>query len=177
MPWLLLSGVADVIDILPFETPKWFLNTDIGQGVYFLIFLFGIAIVGPSIIKQFWRCKPLANGYARSRIENICEKANLEYEDILYWPIFGGKMITAGVMGLVKRFRYILVTPSLLRLLEPEEIDAVIAHEIGHVKRKHLVFYLLFFVGLQVAQQEELPTWTPGDEFEAARKAALDARE
>jgi len=56
-------------------------------------------------------------------------------------------MITAGVMGLIKKFRYILVTPSLLRLLEPAEIDAVIAHEIGHVKRKHLVFYLLFFVG------------------------------
>jgi Zn-dependent protease with chaperone function len=147
LPWLLLSGVADAIDILPFETPKWFLNTDIGQGVYFLVFLFGVAIVGPSIIKQFWRCKPLANGYARSRIENICEKANLEYEDILYWPIFGGKMITAGVMGLVKKFRYILVTNALLHLLEPDELDMVIAHEIGHVKKKHLVFYLVFFAG------------------------------
>ncbi len=50
-------------------------------------------------------------------------------------------------MGLIQKFRYILVTPSLLQLLEPEEIDAVIAHEIGHVKRKHLVFYLLFLVG------------------------------
>ena len=29
---------------------------------------------------------------------------------------------------------------------------------------------------LQVAQRDELPTWTPGDEFEAARKAALAAR-
>lgn len=32
---------------------------------------------------------------------------------------------------------------------------------------------LLFKVGLQVANQERLPEWTPGDEFEAARKAAL----
>jgi len=50
-------------------------------------------------------------------------------------------------MGLVKKFRYILVTGPLLRFLEPEEIDAVIAHEIGHIKKKHLVFYLVFFVG------------------------------
>ena len=56
-------------------------------------------------------------------------------------------MITAGVMGLIKKFRYILVTPSLLKLLEPEEVDAVIAHEIGHIKKKHLLFYLVFFVG------------------------------
>ena len=56
-------------------------------------------------------------------------------------------MITAGVMGLVRRYRYILVTDALLNLLKPEEVDAVIAHEIGHVKRKHLLFYLFFFVG------------------------------
>jgi predicted Zn-dependent protease len=50
-------------------------------------------------------------------------------------------------MGLVRRFRYILVTPALLRYLAPYEIDAVIAHEIGHIKKKHLLFYLLFFAG------------------------------
>jgi prepilin signal peptidase PulO-like enzyme (type II secretory pathway) len=71
----------------------------------------------------------------------------MAYANILYWPIFGGRMITAGVMGLIKKFRYILVTPSLLKLLEPEEVDAVIAHEIGHIKKKHLMFYLVFFVG------------------------------
>ena len=150
LPWLLLSGVADLIDILPFETPKWLLNTNVGQMVYFLIFLFGVSIIGPAIIKQFWRCKPLENGYARKRIEGVCEKAGLDYKDILYWPIFGGKMITAGVMGLVKKFRYILVTNALLHLLEPEELDMVIAHEIGHIKKKHLVFYLLFFAGFML---------------------------
>jgi tetratricopeptide (TPR) repeat protein len=56
-------------------------------------------------------------------------------------------MITAGVMGLVSRFRYILVTRSLLDLLAPAEIDAVIAHEIGHIQKRHLLFYLFFFMG------------------------------
>jgi Zn-dependent protease with chaperone function len=147
LPWLLLSGFADLIKILPFEWPGRFLETTEGEVTYFLIFLFVVAIIGPTMIQKIWRCKPLESGEHRKRIENLCQKAGLSYADILYWPIFGGKMITAGVMGLLKKFRYILVTPSLLRLLEPEEIDAVIAHEIGHVKRKHLVFYLLFFVG------------------------------
>ncbi len=35
---------------------------------------------------------------------------------------------------------------------------------------------LLFYVGLRAAQQDELPAWNPGDEFEAARQAALQAR-
>ncbi|HBL25687.1 MAG TPA: peptidase M28 [Acidobacteria bacterium] len=32
-----------------------------------------------------------------------------------------------------------------------------------------------FFAGLLVANADQMPTWTPGDEFEAARKAALAA--
>lgn len=147
LPWLLLSGVADIINALPFEQPKHFLSTTQGQIAYFLVFLVAIAIAGPLVIQKFWRCKPLETGYYRKRIENLCRKAGMEYADILYWPIFGGRMITAGVMGLVKNFRYILVTSDLLRFLEPEEIDAVIAHEIGHIKKKHLLFYLVFFVG------------------------------
>ncbi|MBW2592118.1 MAG: M48 family metalloprotease [Deltaproteobacteria bacterium] len=56
-------------------------------------------------------------------------------------------MITAAVMGLVTKFRYILVTRGLLQFLTPEEIDSVIAHEIGHIKHRHLLLYLIFFAG------------------------------
>jgi Zn-dependent M28 family amino/carboxypeptidase len=35
---------------------------------------------------------------------------------------------------------------------------------------------LLFYTGMLTAEQESLPTWTPGDEFEAARLKALEAR-
>ena len=147
MPWLLLSGVSDIIRILPFDAPKRFLSTTAGEVSYFLFFLLAVAIMGPALIQKLWRCTPLEKGFYRERIERLCQRAGLAYADILYWPIFGGRMVTAGVMGLIKRFRYILVTPSLLSLLEPQEIDAVIAHEIGHIKRKHLLFYLAFFVG------------------------------
>ena len=34
--------------------------------------------------------------------------------------------------------------------MNPDEIDAVIAHEIGHVRKKHLFFYLFFFAGYMV---------------------------
>jgi len=147
LPWLFLSGISDFINSLPFELPKQLLATTEGQVIYFLIFLFAIAIIGPAIIQKFWRCKPLEKGDDRSRIEFLCKKADLKYANILYWPAFGSRMITAGVMGLIKKFRYILVTGPLLSFLEPDEIDAVIAHEIGHIKRKHLIFYLVFFTG------------------------------
>ena len=147
LPWLLLSGIADLILALPFDWPHRILSSPEGEAAYFLIFLFAVAVLGPVIIQKFWRCRPLERGYYRERIEALCQRAGLAYADILYWPIFGGRMITAGVMGLINRFRYILVTDALLRILDPEEIDAVIAHEIGHVKKRHLLFYLFFFIG------------------------------
>jgi Zn-dependent protease with chaperone function len=150
LPWLLLSGVADLIKALPFELPRQVLTSPEGETAYFLLFLFAVAALGPLMIQKFWRCRPLEAGYFRQRIDEICRRAGVRYADILYWPIFGGRMITAGVMGLVSRFRYILVTEALLRILSPQEIDAVIAHEVGHVKKHHMLFYLFFFIGYMV---------------------------
>ena len=147
LPWLLISGLADILRVLPFELPRKVMSTTEGELTYFLVFLLAVAIIGPAMIQKFWRCRPLETGAYRTRIENLCRTAGLAYKDILNWPIFEGRIITAGVMGLVKQFRYILVTRALLRLLDPIEIDAVIAHEIGHVQKKHLLFYLFFFMG------------------------------
>jgi tetratricopeptide (TPR) repeat protein len=59
-------------------------------------------------------------------------------------------MMTAGIMGIVPRYRYVLVTDSLLEALSLDELKAVLAHEIGHAKYRHLLFYILFFVGFMV---------------------------
>ena len=39
LPWLFLSGIADIIQALPFDTPKQILNTTEGEITYFLFFL------------------------------------------------------------------------------------------------------------------------------------------
>lgn len=150
LPWVAISGFSDIVHILPLETPKRLLSTPEGEVAYFMIFLVIVAVMGPLLIQKFWGCRPLEQGLHRSRIENLCQSVNLGYRNILHWPIFEGRIITAGVMGLVKRFRYILVTRALLNLLDPHEVDAVIAHEIGHVKKRHLLFYLFFFVGYMI---------------------------
>ncbi|OGR58146.1 MAG: peptidase [Desulfobacula sp. RIFOXYB2_FULL_45_6] len=147
MPWLCLSLAADLINLLPWQPFKDFLKSPIGEIGYIVFFMCVIAVFGPVFIRKMWNCKPLTSGYTRSRIENICKKTGLSYSDILKWDLFGGNMMTAGVMGFIGRFRYLLVTPALTTALSDEELDAVMLHEIGHVQRYHMVFYLLFFAG------------------------------
>jgi Zn-dependent protease with chaperone function len=150
LPWLLISIGIDIINHLPYQAPKDLLARPEGQLVFFSTFLVALVVVAPSLIKVFWGCGPLPPGPKRLRIESMCRKAGLGYNNILQWPIFEGRLLTAGVMGLVKRFRFILVTESLLRILDDDELDAVVAHEIGHIKRRHLLFYLVFFIGFIV---------------------------
>ncbi len=147
LPWICLSVIYDLIFALPFNLFHNFLLTTHGQIIFFMLFLFSAIITGPKIIQKLWNCKPLEIGEKRYIIENICKKADVKYNDIVYWPIFNGTMITAGVMGVVKKFRYILVTRALLDNLDSSELEAVIVHEAGHVKKKHLLFYVFFITG------------------------------
>ena len=147
LPWLLISGASDILQALPFELPQKLLATSTGQILFFLFFLIAVALIGPAMIQKFWRCRPLEPGPVRQRIENLSSRAGFTFANIVYWPVLGGRMITAGVMGLIKPFRYLLITEALLEFLSPEEVDAVVAHEIGHVRKKHLQFYLFFFAG------------------------------
>jgi len=63
------------------------------------------------------------------------------------WNALNGGLVTAGVLGLVTRFRYLLITPELIKLLDKDELMGVVSHEIGHVKKHHLRYYLVFFLG------------------------------
>jgi len=44
----------------------------------------------------------------------------------------------------------LLITPALLQVLSRDELEAVLGHELGHVKRHHLLYYVLFFGGYLV---------------------------
>ena len=147
LPWFCLSLVADLMSLVQWAPLKAFLETETGEMVYIGLFIAAIAVFGPVLIKRMWHCRPLEEGHAKRQLEQICRKTGIKYADILKWELFGGHMITAGVMGLVGRFRYILVTPALLDSLNDEQIEAVMYHEIGHVQKHHMLFYLLFFAG------------------------------
>ena len=54
--------------------------------------------------------------------------------------------ITAGVIGIFPGFRYLLISPQLLYSLNPQELRSVIAHEAGHLKYRHLLYFLVGFL-------------------------------
>ncbi|MBW1797134.1 MAG: M48 family metalloprotease [Deltaproteobacteria bacterium] len=149
-PWIVLSLVYDLIALSPWAWPGSFLNTTGGQIIFFAMFLTLLMIFLPGFIRYFWGCTPLKASEKGRELKAFLHEKGFKYRDLLNWPIFEGRMMTAGIMGIVSRYRYILVTDSLLEVLSLEELKGVLAHEMGHAKYRHLYFYILFFVGFMV---------------------------
>ena len=153
LPWLIISLLFDLIQLAPVPRLKEFLASTWGEPILMLLSLFGLIFFLPLAIVRLWGCTPLQSGPTRQRIEDFCRNQRLQFSNILLWPLFEGRMLTAGVIGLSRRFRYLLVTPALLEATTPEEMEAVMAHELGHVKRYHLQLYLLLFLGFGLLTQ------------------------
>jgi Zn-dependent protease with chaperone function len=153
LPWIIISLLADLILLAPIPALQTLLATSWGEPLILLSFFLVLIVIFPALIIRLWNCTPLPPGPHRTLIETFCKTHNVKYKNILVWPLFEGQALTAGVMGFVNNFRYILVTPALIKALTSDELEAVIAHEIGHIKRRHLQIYLLIFLGFGIMAQ------------------------
>ena len=149
LPWLLMSLVMDAVRLLPHPGIKEFLASPLGDLAFFLLFFLLLALAFPLLVHRMWQCRPMPAGVLRDRITAFCSRHRVKLQ-VMLWPLFGGRMLTAGVMGFVSRFRYLLLTPALLEALTFEELEAVLAHEIGHVRLYHMPLYFFLFMGFGI---------------------------
>jgi len=147
IPWLVLSFFLDLLLLLPLPGLEGWVGSPVFQLIFYALFFLLLVILSPLIMIYFWRCHPLDDDDLRSDIENLCKAHGVRFRGVLSWDALGGGLITAGVIGLFPRYRYLLITPRLRQLLSRDEMLAVTAHEIAHVKRRHLLHYFAFILG------------------------------
>jgi len=149
LPWLTLSLVFDGLQALPFPQLNKLLRSPWGDLALFACFLVFLTLVFPPLVRFLWGCTPLPQGPTRERLLAFCRSQGF-HSEIYTWPLFEGQVLTAGIMGIVPGLRYLLITPALLESLNEEEIDSVLAHEIGHVRHLHLILYIILFLGFSL---------------------------
>jgi Zn-dependent protease with chaperone function len=91
----------------------------------------------PVVVRQMWPTSPLAAGPLRDELLAICTARRSRVREILVWHT-GGYVANAAVVGLSCWLRYVLLTDGLITRLPNAQIAAVLRHELGHIRRRHL---------------------------------------
>ena len=122
-------------------TGLWFWFIVMGGLSFFMIFM--AMFYTQLFVPLFNKLTPLEDGDLKSAIENFSIKAGFELDNI--YVIDGSKRSTkanAYFSGLGSKKRIVLYD-TLISDLSVEEIVAVLAHEVGHYKKKHIIKGLL----------------------------------
>jgi STE24 endopeptidase len=109
-------------------------------------------VLYPTVIAPlFNKFTPLADESLRSRIENLMQRVGFASKGLFVMD--GSKRSAHGNayfsgFGAAKR---IVFFDTLLSRLAPQEIEAVLAHELGHFKLRHIVKRITVMFGLSLA--------------------------
>ena len=112
-------------------------------GVVALFVLFANLFYTSLILPLFNKLSPLEEGELKGRIEAYAKKVNFPLDNI--FVIDGSKRSTkanAFFSGLGKKKKVVLYD-TLIEKQSEDELVAVLAHEVGHYKKKHIITSLL----------------------------------
>lgn len=126
------------------ETWPW-LNEAWGQtllvGLHFAGVV-GVLLIMPLVVRLLWNTIPLGPSAIRDRLLALCRTEGVRCRNLLVWRTRSG-MLNGAVVGLIPALRYILLTDALLERLPESEIEAVMAHEVAHARRRHLPWLMV----------------------------------
>jgi STE24 endopeptidase len=120
----------------------WWLLLAVGMFFFSVILSQLVPIV---ILPIFYKVTPLQNESLKNKISNLAKQAGLKVENVYSFNMSKNtKKANAAFTGLGKTKR-ILLGDTLLESYSEDEVETVIAHELGHYKKKHIVKIL--FIG------------------------------
>lgn len=107
-----------------------------------LLQLVGVAavfVLMPPVLRRLWDTVRLGEGELRSRLLDMCRSCGAGVRELLVWRT-NGLLVNGAAVGVLRPLRYIMLTDALLDRLAPPQIEAVAAHEMGHIRRRHMIW-------------------------------------
>jgi STE24 endopeptidase len=139
--WPLLTGAM--------QARGWNPGPDWVEDIVLTAIVLAVVLVAPMIIVRVWPTRPLPAGELRTELEQALGRLRLRCRNILLWES-GGVIANAAVVGLVSPVRYVLLSDALLEHMDRRQLQAVFAHEAGHIRSHHLFYCLLFMIGMDM---------------------------
>ncbi len=120
----------------------------IAWAVFVGLFLLIVQLAPVVLFPLFYKFEPLNNDGLRDRLTRLSERAGTRVRGVYEWKLSEkSKKANAALMGM-GRTRRIILADTLLENYSDDEIEAVLAHELGHHVRRHIVTGILMQVGI-----------------------------
>ena len=139
LPLFVYLSLLDLIAHIPFLADHTYLPIALMMSLIFLAYIYA-----PLLLSLIWRTIPLTDVNLRNRLHRLAVRDNIKYKDIVIWQT--ESVANAAVAGIAPWSRQIFLTEALLQHFSDDEIEAIVAHEFGHVRYKHLLTYLMFLI-------------------------------
>lgn len=102
-------------------------------------------VLAPLLMQFLWKTKPLASdSVLKGKLDRLTKQSGIKYRDIVVWQTGSLLIANAAVAGTLPGNRRIFLTDALLEYFTDEEIETVVAHELGHLRYRHIPTYMLF---------------------------------
>jgi STE24 endopeptidase len=139
--WLVGLVLASLLtEILYFCIRQWPQHWWIATWLLFIgLFIFFAQVAPIVFLPIFYKFEPLHNDSLRERLMRLGEHAGTRVRGVYEWKLSEkSKKANAALTGLGAT-RRILLADTLLQNYSEEEIEAVLAHELGHHVHRHIV--------------------------------------
>jgi STE24 endopeptidase len=109
-------------------------------GGYAALLLLLQTLMPPLLIKAM-RAEPVP-AEMEARMEELADRMRVRVRAFVTYPGRNQRQANALQVGLLPRLRYIAISDYLVENLTAGEVDAVVAHELGHARGRHLLLKL-----------------------------------
>ena len=147
LPVLLIVCWHETVDLVLGGAPAWL------AGGIDIMGALAIVAMAPALIVRVLGTRTLEQGPLRVRIDELSAHMGARLRGVRLWD---HPSANAAILGLLPFARYMLITEPLARGMPGHELDAVVAHELAHVRQHHVLWIVLSMLAvvtvLSVAQ-------------------------
>jgi STE24 endopeptidase len=143
---VMAGGVVELLYFMLRQSPQhwWLITWALFMGLFILLAQLAPVVLFPI----FYKFEPLDNEDLRRTLVQLGERAGARVRGVYRWKLSEkSKKANAALTGLGST-RRIILADTLLDNYSPEEIEAVLAHELGHHVHRHILKSILVQAGI-----------------------------
>ena len=147
LPMLVYLLIIDTVYWLPYSVQLFVVEHPYVLIGLILPVIASAFILAPLLMRFLWKTEPLVAGSAlKEKLDVLTKQSGIKYRDIVVWQTGSLLIANAAVAGAFPWNRRIFLTDALLEYFTDEEIETIVAHELGHIRYRHIPTYMLFSI-------------------------------